>query len=103
VLGHESLELRAAQTFGKAGRHDDRPALLDDGKSAGQTLDRLVPGRIERIAGTAGDNNIQGLGHWDFDDALDEADAFFPGPDHVAGADPGNPSPFIETNIDDEV
>ena len=50
-----------AEPSRQAGGQDDRAALLDDRQRAGQALDRLIPGRVERIAGAAGDHDVQRL------------------------------------------
>src|SRR5262249_57355125 len=64
---------------------------------------RLIPGGVQRIAGATGDHNVHGCRHRDLDDLLDEADARFPGLDHVAGPHPGDAALAIEADIDDEI
>src|SRR5262249_52337940 len=103
ILGHDALELGTAETFREAGRQDDGASLLDDRQRAGQALDRLIPGGIERIAGAAGDHHVEPLGHRHLDDLSHDTHAFPPGPDHVAGADPGDAALAIETDIDDKI
>src|SRR5262249_13848430 len=103
VLGHEALKLGAAQPFGEAGRQDDRAALLDDGQGAGQALDGLVPGGVERVAGTAGDDYVERLGDRNLDHPFHKADALLPGFNHVAGPDPGDAPLAVEADVDNEV
>ena len=63
-----------AQSLGQTGRHDDRASLLHDRQAAGQSLDRLVERRVERIAGRARHHDLHGPGHRRTDDAVDELD-----------------------------
>src|SRR5439155_22568944 len=82
VFLKELLECRAADAFGEAGAHDDRAALLDDGQSAGETFDRLIKGRVERIPGAARHDDIDWLDDRIANDAADKANAFFECRDH---------------------
>ena len=67
------------------------PPCLTIGKAAGQPLDRLIPGRVERIAGARGDDDVHRVRPpARATTFFDEAHAFEPGLFHVAGADPGD-------------
>src|SRR5205807_2328472 len=103
VLGDHLLEFGTTQTVRQAGGEDDRAALLDDGQSAGQSLDGLVPGRIEGVACTAGDHDVERFSYRHLDHAFDEAHPVFPGFDHVAGPDPGDTALAVEADVDDEI
>src|SRR5262249_21650650 len=83
--------------------HDDRAPLLDNGQRSGQPLHRLIPGRVERVAGTARNHNVDWRRHRYLDDLLDEANALLPRLNHVAGADPSDASLTVEADVDDKI
>ena len=51
MLGKQPFELRTADALAEAGCQHDGAPLLDDGEGARQSFDRLVKGRVQRIAG----------------------------------------------------
>lgn len=103
VVGQERLKFGRTEAFGETGGDDDRAALLDDGEGAGEALDGLIPGRVERIASGRSDDDIGQFGDGDADDVFDELDAFAPSVFHVAGADPSHLTFAVDTDVDDEV
>src|SRR5262249_36497002 len=64
---------------------------------------RLIPRRVERVAGAAGDHHLARRRHTDLDDALDEPNALFPRLDHVPRANPGDAALPVEADVDNEV
>src|SRR5689334_19872910 len=97
------LELGAPKAVAEAGGEDECTPRLDNRQCPGKSLDRLIPRRIERIAGTAGDHHIQWLLHRHAHHLLDETHALVPRLEHVAGTDPGNAPLAVDADVDNEV
>ena len=85
VLREQPLELGTANPFGHACGQDDRSAFLHDRQGAGQALDGLIEGGVERVPGAAGDDDIDRLRHRGADNIADEFDARQKGLLHITG------------------
>ncbi len=103
VFVEQLLELGAADAFGQARGQDDRASLLDDRQRAGQAFDGLVEGRVQRITGRAGHDDIDRFGAPIDDHAAHELDAFQKRLLHVAGHELERPPLGVDHHVDDEV
>ena len=87
----------------KSGGQNDRAPLLDDRQRAGQSFDRLIERRVERIAGRTGDDDVDRLAHACRRPLADELDPFEKRLLHVAGHEAQRPPLGVDHHVDDEI
>lgn len=103
VFLEHPAELGGSGAFLAFGDEEDLAAGFDDVLGGGDSLNGLIVGEIERVAGCGRDDGVDGFGHLFEHDAADEIDSGFVGLLGVAGEGSGDAAVAGESDVDDEI